>query len=36
MSLLREQGAIPFVRTNIPQALMLPESFNAIWGAPEQ
>eukprot|EP01064_Diplonema_japonicum_P032484 TRINITY_DN6112_c1_g3_i2.p1 TRINITY_DN6112_c1_g3~~TRINITY_DN6112_c1_g3_i2.p1 ORF type:complete len:590 (+),score=142.74 TRINITY_DN6112_c1_g3_i2:1964-3733(+) len=29
---LRDQGAIPFVRSNVPQALMLPESFNAIWG----
>eukprot|EP00929_Paragymnodinium_shiwhaense_P056690 TRINITY_DN28378_c0_g1_i1.p1 TRINITY_DN28378_c0_g1~~TRINITY_DN28378_c0_g1_i1.p1 ORF type:complete len:608 (-),score=147.85 TRINITY_DN28378_c0_g1_i1:102-1925(-) len=32
VAVLREQGAIPFVRTNIPQCLMLPESFNAIWG----
>lgn len=25
VSLLKEQGAIPFVRTNVPQLLMLPE-----------
>jgi Asp-tRNA(Asn)/Glu-tRNA(Gln) amidotransferase A subunit family amidase len=32
ISLLREAGAIPFVRTNVPQALMLPESMNVIYG----
>jgi len=30
--LLVEQGAIPFVRSNVPQCLLLPESANAIWG----
>jgi len=29
---MREAGAIPFVRTNVPQALMVPESSNIIWG----
>ena len=29
---VRSLGAVPFVRTNVPQCLMLPESFNAIWG----
>ena len=33
VSLLREAGAIPFVRTNVPQGLMVPESMNVIWGA---
>mmetsp|Transcript_5917 Transcript_5917/g.9187 ORF Transcript_5917/g.9187 Transcript_5917/m.9187 type:complete len:599 (+) Transcript_5917:126-1922(+) len=32
VQILRAAGAIPFVRTNIPQALFLPESVNAIWG----
>ena len=32
VSVARAAGAIPFVRTNIPQLMMLPESFNAIWG----
>eukprot|EP00002_Diphylleia_rotans_P030355 TRINITY_DN622_c0_g1_i1.p1 TRINITY_DN622_c0_g1~~TRINITY_DN622_c0_g1_i1.p1 ORF type:complete len:599 (-),score=128.60 TRINITY_DN622_c0_g1_i1:144-1940(-) len=32
LQLLRRQGAIPFVRSNVPQSLMLPESGNAIWG----
>ena len=32
VSLCRQAGAIPFVRTNVPQLLMLPEAFNAIWG----
>ena len=27
-----DAGAIPFVRSNVPQCLMLPESMNAIWG----
>ena len=31
-SILAGTGAIPFVRTNVPQCLMLPESANAIWG----
>eukprot|EP00743_Colponemidia_sp_Colp-15_P002422 GILK01002626.1.p1 GENE.GILK01002626.1~~GILK01002626.1.p1 ORF type:complete len:609 (+),score=87.34 GILK01002626.1:56-1828(+) len=30
--LLRKQGAIFFVRSNVPQCLLLPESMNAIWG----
>jgi hypothetical protein len=29
---LKHKGAIPFVRGNVPQCLMLPESVNAIWG----
>jgi hypothetical protein len=29
---LRQAGAIPFVRSNVPQLLMLPESENFIWG----
>jgi fatty acid amide hydrolase len=29
---LVKQGAIPFVRSNVPQALMAPESLNAIYG----
>jgi len=29
---LKHLGAIPFVRGNVPQSLMLPESVNAIWG----
>ena len=33
VQLLKDQGAIPFVRTNVPQMLMLPESCNAVWGA---
>eukprot|EP00668_Euglena_longa_P016211 GGOE01020434.1.p1 GENE.GGOE01020434.1~~GGOE01020434.1.p1 ORF type:complete len:524 (-),score=66.08 GGOE01020434.1:113-1684(-) len=32
VALLRQQGAIPFVRTNVPQCLMLPESDNRVWG----
>ena len=32
MSLLREAGAIPFVRTNVPQGLMVPESMSVTWG----
>jgi fatty acid amide hydrolase len=32
VAVLREAGAIPFARTNVPQLLMLPESFNAIYG----
>ena len=30
--LAQQAGAIPFARTNVPQLLMLPESFNAIYG----
>jgi fatty acid amide hydrolase len=30
--LLRDAGAILYVRTNIPQGLMVPESMNIIWG----
>lgn len=33
VKMLRDQGAIPFVRTNVPQCLFLPESVNDIWGA---
>ena len=32
VQLLKNAGAIPFCRTNVPQLLMLPESFNAIYG----
>lgn len=32
VSLLRQQGAIPFVRGNVPQSLMLPECDNNVWG----
>ena len=32
VALARAQGAIPFVRTSVPQLLMLPESSNAVWG----
>ena len=32
VQLLREAGAIPFVRSNTPQCLMLPESMNAVFG----
>eukprot|EP00755_Sulcionema_specki_P004984 Sspe_Gene.31503::Locus_15535_Transcript_2_4_Confidence_0.286_Length_1872::g.31503::m.31503/K15528/FAAH; fatty acid amide hydrolase len=32
VAMLREAGAIPFVRTNVPQLLLLPESANRIWG----
>ncbi len=32
VTLLRSQGAIPFVRGNVPQALMLPETDNNVWG----
>eukprot|EP00041_Stephanoeca_diplocostata_P024890 m.641015 g.641015 ORF g.641015 m.641015 type:complete len:572 (-) comp22626_c0_seq3:1731-3446(-) len=32
VEMLRDAGAIPFVRGNIPQCLMIPESSNAIWG----
>lgn len=30
VELLRDAGAVPFVRTNVPQALLLPESDNAV------
>ena len=30
VELLRDAGAIPFVRSNVPQCLMLPESDNAV------
>lgn len=29
---LVEAGAIPFITSNIPQCLMLPESVNRVWG----
>jgi hypothetical protein len=32
VKLLRRAGMVPFVRTNIPQLLLLPESENNIWG----
>ncbi|KAG1881700.1 general amidase [Suillus tomentosus] len=32
VDVLIECGAVPFVRTNIPQALMWPESFNSVFG----
>ncbi|KAG0695939.1 general amidase [Suillus ampliporus] len=32
VDVLIECGAVPFVRTNIPQTLMFPESFNNIFG----
>jgi Asp-tRNA(Asn)/Glu-tRNA(Gln) amidotransferase A subunit family amidase len=30
--MLRDAGAIPFVRGNVPQQLMMPMTSNAIWG----
>ncbi len=35
VTLLKQQGAIPFVRGNVPQCLMLPESSNLVWGQSE-
>ena len=32
VALLREAGAIPFVKTNVPQSLMITESYNKIFG----
>jgi Asp-tRNA(Asn)/Glu-tRNA(Gln) amidotransferase A subunit family amidase len=32
VELLRDQGAIPLMRGNTPQCLMLPESDNNVWG----
>ncbi|KIJ25609.1 hypothetical protein M422DRAFT_55911 [Sphaerobolus stellatus SS14] len=32
VEILYEQGAVPFVRTNIPQTLMWPETFNNVFG----
>jgi fatty acid amide hydrolase len=32
IKLLRKQGAIPFVRSNVPQQLATLESVNLIWG----
>lgn len=32
LAILRAQGAIPFVRSNVPQSLMLPDSSNRIYG----
>ncbi len=29
---MKDAGAIPIVRSNVPQLMMLPESVNAIWG----
>jgi Asp-tRNA(Asn)/Glu-tRNA(Gln) amidotransferase A subunit family amidase len=30
--LLKQAGAIPFVKGNVPQSLLLPESENAVFG----
>lgn len=30
--LVRAAGGIPFVRTNVPQLLMMPDSENSVWG----
>ncbi len=32
VALWKRAGGIPFVRTNVPQALLVPESSNRIWG----
>ncbi|KAF9229322.1 general amidase [Gyrodon lividus] len=32
VDILEECGAVPFVRTNVPQTLMWPETFNGIFG----
>ena len=32
IQILTEQGAIPFIRTNVPQAMMIPETYNLIYG----
>ncbi|KAF8509845.1 general amidase [Gautieria morchelliformis] len=32
VEILYEQGAVPFVRTNVPQTLMWPETFNNVFG----
>lgn len=32
IKLLIDKGAIPFIRGNVPQCLMLPESDNNVWG----
>jgi Amidase len=32
LTCLLEAGAIPFITSNIPQCLMLPESVNRVWG----
>ncbi|KAK6203331.1 Acetamidase [Scheffersomyces amazonensis] len=32
VKLLREQGAVFYVKTNVPVAMMMPESINHIWG----
>ncbi len=32
VKLLRDAGMIPYVRTNVPQLLLLPESDNNVWG----
>jgi amidase len=32
VTLLRDAGAIPFVKTNVPQALLVAETDNAIFG----
>ena len=32
VKVIKEAGGIPFVQSNIPQLLLLPESVNRIWG----
>ena len=32
IQILTQQGAIPFIRTNVPQAMMIPETDNMIYG----
>jgi amidase len=32
VSLLRDAGGLPFVKTNVPQSLFLPETENNVWG----
>jgi Asp-tRNA(Asn)/Glu-tRNA(Gln) amidotransferase A subunit family amidase len=32
VQVLRSAGALPMVKGNIPQILMLPETFNNVWG----
>ncbi|KAK7064026.1 amidase domain-containing protein [Favolaschia claudopus] len=32
VDILESLGAVPFVKTNVPQTLMWPETFNHVWG----
>jgi fatty acid amide hydrolase len=32
IQVLNQQGAIPYIRTNVPQAMMIPETDNSIYG----